>query len=32
MGQLFVQVQNVQHKIIWPNDYSESKLEGCDWW
>ena len=32
MGQLFVQVQNVQHRIIWPNAYSQSKLEGCDWW
>ena len=32
MGQLFVQVQNVQHRIIWPNEYSQSKLEGCDWW
>ena len=32
MGQLFVQVQNVQHRILWPNEYSQSKLEGCDWW
>ena len=32
MGQLFVQVQNVQHRIIWPDAYSQSKLEGCDWW
>ena len=32
MGQLFCQVQDVQHRIIWPNDYSQSKLQGCDWW
>ena len=32
MGQLFCQIQDVQHKIIWPNDYSQSKLQGCDWW
>ena len=32
MGQLYCQVQDVQHRIIWPNDYSQSKLQGCDWW
>ena len=32
MGQLFCQIQDVQHKIIWPNDYGQSKLRGCDWW
>ena len=32
MGQLFCQVQDVQHKIIWPNDYSQSKLRAADWW
>ena len=32
MGQLYCQVQDVQHKIIWPNDYSQSKLRGADWW
>jgi branched-chain amino acid transport system substrate-binding protein len=32
MGQLFCQVQDVQHRIVWPNDYSQSKLQGCDWW
>jgi len=32
MGQLYCQVQDVQHRIIWPNDYSQSKLRGADWW
>ena len=32
MGQLFCQIQDVQHKIIWPNDYSQSKLRSADWW
>ena len=32
MGQLYCQIQDVQHRIIWPNDYSQSKLRGADWW
>jgi branched-chain amino acid transport system substrate-binding protein len=32
MGQLYCQVQDVQHRIIWPTDYSQSKLRGADWW
>jgi branched-chain amino acid transport system substrate-binding protein len=32
MSQLYVQVQNVQHKIIWPDAISESKLQPAPWW
>lgn len=32
MSQLYVQVQNVQHKIIWPDAISESKLQPSPWW
>lgn len=32
MGQLFVQVQDVQHKIIWPDAISESKMRPAPWW
>ncbi|MFB2552531.1 ABC transporter substrate-binding protein [Ensifer soli] len=32
MSQLFVQVQNGEHKIIWPNEIAESKLQPAPWW
>lgn len=32
MSQLFVQVQDRKHKIIWPNEISESKLQPAPWW
>ena len=33
MSQLYVQVQDVQHKIIWPDAISESKLRpSSPWW
>jgi branched-chain amino acid transport system substrate-binding protein len=32
MGQLFVQVQDGQHKIIWPDETAESKLRPSPWW
>lgn len=32
MSQLYVQVQDVQHKIIWPDAISESKLQPAPWW
>lgn len=32
MGQLYVQVQDVQHKIIWPDPIAESKLQPAPWW
>lgn len=32
MGQLFVQVQDREHKIIWPNEISESTLRPAPWW
>ncbi len=32
MGQLFVQVQDGAHKIIWPDETAESKLRPSPWW
>ncbi len=32
MSQLFVQVQDVEHKIIWPNEIAESTLQPAPWW
>ena len=32
MGQLFVQVQDVEHKIIWPGPIAESTLRPAPWW
>ena len=32
MSQLYVQVQDVHHKIIWPNEIAESKLRPAPWW
>lgn len=32
MSQLFVQVQDGKHKIIWPNEIAESKLRPAPWW
>jgi branched-chain amino acid transport system substrate-binding protein len=32
MGQLFVQVQDREHKVIWPKDISESTLRPAPWW
>lgn len=32
MSQLFVQVQDGEHKIIWPNEIAESKLRAAPWW
>ena len=32
MGQLFVQVQDRQHKIIWPNSTAEASLRPAPWW
>ena len=32
MSQLYVQVQDVRHKIIWPNEIAKSKLRPAPWW
>ena len=32
MSQLFVQVQDGEHKIVWPNEIAESKLRPSPWW
>lgn len=32
MSQLFVQVQDMQHKIIWPDAISQSSLQPAPWW
>jgi len=32
MGTLYCQVQDVQHKIIWPPDYNQSELRPSPWW
>ncbi|WP_119302326.1 ABC transporter substrate-binding protein [Dongia deserti] len=32
MSQLYVQVQDTQHKIIWPGPIAESKLRPAPWW
>ena len=32
MSQLFVQVQDGKHKIIWPNEIAESTLRPAPWW
>ncbi len=32
MSQLFVQVQDGEHKIIWPNEIAESTLRPAPWW
>ncbi|WP_198134950.1 ABC transporter substrate-binding protein [Roseovarius sp. 217] len=32
MGQLFVQVQDREHKVIWPNEIAESTLRPAPWW
>ncbi len=32
MSQLFVQVQDIQHKIIWPDSISESRMRPAPWW
>lgn len=32
MSQLFVQVQDKEHKIIWPDVIAESKLRPAPWW
>lgn len=32
MAQLFVQVQDGAHKIIWPNEIAESTLRPAPWW
>lgn len=32
MSQLYVQVQNAEHKIVFPNEISESKLQPAPWW
>ena len=32
MSQLYVQVQNVEHKIIYPYEIKESKLQPAPWW
>ena len=32
MSQLYVQVQDVQHKIIWPDAIAESKMRPSPWW
>ena len=31
-GQLYVQIQNVEHKIIFPNEVAEAKLQPAPWW
>lgn len=32
MSQLYVQVEDRQHKIIWPNEIAESSLRPAPWW
>jgi branched-chain amino acid transport system substrate-binding protein len=32
MAQLYAQVQNVQHKLIFPNEVAETKLQKAPWW
>ena len=32
VAQLYAQTQNVEHKIIWPNEIAEAKLEPAPWW
>ncbi|VTZ27746.1 Branched-chain amino acid ABC transporter substrate-binding protein [Methylocella tundrae] len=32
MSQLYVQVQNAEHKIIYPYDIKQSKLQPAPWW
>lgn len=32
MSQLFVQVQDMQHQIIWPDAISQSKMRPSPWW
>jgi len=32
MSQLYVQVQDVEHKIIYPNEIKESQLKPAPWW
>ena len=32
MSQLFVQVQDKEHKIIWPDAIAESRLRPAPWW
>ena len=32
MSQLYVQVQDREHKIIWPNPIAESSLQPAPWW
>ena len=32
MSQLYVQVQDGLHKIIWPNEIAESTLRPSPWW
>ncbi len=32
MSQLYVQVQDREHKIIWPNEIAESTLRPAPWW
>ncbi|MGY3610304.1 MULTISPECIES: ABC transporter substrate-binding protein [unclassified Bradyrhizobium] len=32
IAQLYFQVQNVEHKLIFPNEVSEAKLQPAPWW
>lgn len=32
MSQLYVQVQDREHKVIWPNEIAESTLRKAPWW
>ena len=32
MSQLYVQVQNVEHKIIYPNEIKQIELQPAPWW
>jgi branched-chain amino acid transport system substrate-binding protein len=32
LSQLYCQTQNVDHKIIWPNEIAEAKLAPAPWW
>ena len=32
VAQLYAQTQNVEHKIIWPNEIAEAKLAPAPWW
>ena len=32
VAQLYFQVQNVDHKLVFPNEVAETKLQPAPWW